>query len=135
MVQEAKLIGQAVANAQEGVLKSLSLLSPKMSEKKFASELELLMREQGASGIWYPTLVRFTTKERPNRTYWAGRKFPASRSVFWEENSVVFIDVHPVVKGMWGDFAITLYRGNNPSIKRLIKDSFVLCCVIISFFG
>jgi Xaa-Pro aminopeptidase len=129
------LIKAAEALAQRAVEDCLPMLEPGVTEKAFAEALESRMRELGAQGTWYPTIVRFTTEAEPGRTFYTARRFRPEERVRYERR-LTLIDVQPIVEGHWGDYAMSFCEHeDDEASEQLVRDALALHDRMVSFMA
>jgi len=92
-------------------------LQPGMSEAAIARLAENCMRENGAEGWWYHNVgaLVLAGSERSLLSI-SGRDYRPSEEVTLGKTDLVTLDFSPILGGVWGDYARTIYMENGKAI-------------------
>ena len=106
-------IRAAQALASESMAAVAAQLRCGMTEADIAALAEKEMRQRGAEGWWYHN-VGALVLVGPERSLLSisGRDYIPSKESVLGENDLVSLDFSPILGGVWGDYARTIYMEN-----------------------
>lgn len=99
--------------AAEALRRTAELLRPGMTEAHIAEAAEREMRALGAEGWWYHGVAALVLAG-PQRSLASvsGREYRPGTEFRLAENDLVTLDLSPILHGVWGDYARTVFLEN-----------------------
>lgn len=96
--------------AAEAMRRVADALQPGMTEAQIAGTAEREMLALGAEGWWYHGVAALVLVG-PQRSLVSvsGREYRPSNEIRLAENDLVTLDFSPILNGVWGDYARTIY--------------------------